>query len=258
MVSRTKKTKATSVSTPVFQETWLPGQKEYIPQYAQTWKDIFAGNLESPTAKMLQQTTGEAAMRETAQQRRAISGTRGMTPQAKAKAMSTLGGTAVSAMAKVAQDVWGASKEFLSAYSLTPPTVASGTSSASRSTGGGGWGVCCFIFCAAGLEDPDLEIVRRHKDEHHSPDSNVAQGYKRVAGWIGPSMVRSKFIKGVIRWLMVKPITHYVKAYYAGRELESIVFYPIMRGWVSFFALVGIVFGYYSWSKYWELGDLIK
>lgn len=253
MVSRTKKQK--SVSTPVFSETWLPGQKEYIPEFANTWKDIFAGKMDSPTAKMLQQTTGEAAMRETAQQRRSISGTRGLSTPAKAKAMSTLGQTATSAMAKVPQDIWGASKEFLSAYSLTPPTVASGT--ASRGSGGGGWGVCCFVLCASGMEDEDLEIVRRHKDEHHSPDSNVAQGYKRVARWIGPSMVRNKFIKGVVRWLMVKPITRYVKAYYAGRELERITFYPIMKGWVSFFGLVGVIFGYYPWSEYWKLGDLM-
>jgi hypothetical protein len=249
MVSSAKKTK--SVSTPVFQETWLPGQKEYIPGYANVWKDIFAGNLESPTAKMLQQTTGEAAMRETAQQRRSIAGTRGLTAPAKAKAMSTLGGTAVSAMAKVPQEIWGAAKEFLSAYSLTPPTVASGT--ASKSSGGGGWGVCCFIFCATDLDSHLLEMVSRFKDAHYNKLSPIAQGYKRLAIWIVPLMRRYPLVKKIVKALMVHPMSLYAKAFYEEDTLTQALLYPVARFWVSTYWGIGKVCGEQIWRRYFNL-----
>jgi len=234
MVSRTKKTK--SVSTPVFQETWLPGQKEYIPQFAQTWKDIFAGDLESPTAKMLQQTTGEAAMRETAQQRRSIAGTRGLTAPAKAKAMSTLGGTAVSAMAKVPQDIWGAAKEFLSAYSLTPPTVASGT--ASRTSGGGGWGVCSCENLRELNEGHLTDDLRQFRDEHYDRFGDVAYGYKRMSRWFVPLVRRHPIFKMVGRLILFLPLSKITEFHY-GRNRYGVIFFWIGKFWETVWRVTG-------------------
>jgi len=82
-------------SRPVFYETWFPGQKEYMGEYLQPMKEIYAGNYTSPQAKMMQQIIGEEAMAETAAQRSGIAGTRGMSTPAKAKAISKVGAGAV-------------------------------------------------------------------------------------------------------------------------------------------------------------------
>ena len=233
------KTKATkSVSVPVFKETWLPGQKEYIPEFANIWKDIFAGNLESPTAKMLQQITGEAAMRETAQQRRSIAGTKGMTAPAKAKAMSTLGGTAVSAMAKVPQDIWGAAKEFLSAYTLAPPTVTSGT--AGKTSGGGGWqaGICSCQNLRAVNEGVLIEDLQRFRDEHFSQDGDIAFGYYSMGLWFVPLVKRSKVIKQLGRIFFYHPLVKYTEFHY-DKNHYGVIFFWVAKFWEIFWKLTG-------------------
>lgn len=213
---KTKKT----VSTPTFQTTWLPGQEKYIPEFIDPWQKILAGDVSSPMAQMMQQITGEAAMRETAQQRRAISGTRGMTAPAKAKAVGGLGGTAVSAMAKVPQDIWAAAKDLLAQYSLTPPTVASGTAT----TGGGGTTVgCCFIFIAG--EGQLTQIVRRFRDEHYL-GTLVDPGYRWMAHLLVPLMQRSTLIKNIVRRLMTQPLTEYARWWYGKRSFS-------FGGWIA-------------------------
>lgn len=215
------KTKATtSTSTPVFKETWLPGQQGYVSEFVDPFKKILAGDLSSPMAQMLQQITGEAAMKETGRQRGAISGTRGLTAPAKAKAVSKLGGTAISAMAKVPQDIWGGAKELLSQYVLTPPSVAAGTTSETK--GGGGWS-CCFIFIAG--EGQLTQIVRRYRDEHYL-GTLVDPGYRWMAGLLVPLMQKSIFIKGMVRKLMTQPLTEYARWWYGERSFT-------MGGWIA-------------------------
>lgn len=233
------KTKGTkSVSAPVFKETWLPGQKEYIPEFAKVWKDIFGGKLDSPAAKMLQQITGEAAMKETAQQRRSIAGTKGMTAPAKAKAMSTLGGTAVSAMAKVPQDIWGAAKEFLSAYSLTPPTVSSGA--VSKSSGGGGFqaGLCSCQNLRAVNEGVLIADLQRFRDEHFSQDGDIAFGYYSMGLWFVPLVKRSKVIKQLGRIFFYQPLVKIAEFHY-GKNHYGIIFFWIGKFWETFWRVTG-------------------
>jgi len=212
----TKKTK----STPVFRETWLPGQQEAAGKFLSSIQDIYSGNLNSPIARMLQQTTGEAAMRETAQQRQAISGTKGMTAPAKAKAISGLGGTAAGAMAKIPQAIWQQAAEALQAYTTAAPTVASGT----KTSGGGGTSVgCCFIFIAG--EGELTRIVRRYRDEHYL-GTLVDPGYRWMARLLVPLMQKSILIKGVVRKLMTQPLTEYAKWWYGERSFT-------IGGWVA-------------------------
>jgi len=217
---QTKETKSTS--TPVFKETWLPGQQEYVTPFMTGLSEIYHGNLSSPLAKIMQQITGEAAMRETAQQRRSISGTRGMTAPAKAKAMSTLGQTGISAMAKVPQDMWSAAKEILAQYALTPPTVASGTASQTRGGGGVQMG-CCFIFIAG--EGEITQIVRRYRDEHYL-GTLVDPGYRWMASWLVPFMHRSLLVKNLVRQLMTSPLTEYARWWYGERPFN-------FGGWIA-------------------------
>lgn len=249
MGSRTKKTKGTS--SPVFDKTWFPGQESYIPEFIKQWKNIYAGNMDDPMAKMLQQNVGEAAMKETSEETKNLGGMRGVSAPAKAKIAGNLGEKKVAAMAKVPGDVWAVAKDIITQYTLTPPTVASGTTS--RTSGGGGWGVCCFIFCAADPDDNLLRMVRRFKDTYYSKLSPIAQGYKRLAIWIVPLMRRYPLVKKVVKALMVHPMSLYAKAFYEEDHLIQALLYPIARFWVSTYWVVGKVYGEKVWRRYFNL-----
>jgi len=239
MVSRTKGTK--SRSTPVFHETWLPEQKEYIPEFIGGWKDIFAGKMDSPMAKMLQQNVGEAAMRETGEQTKKLGGMKGISAPAKAKMIEELGGKGVSAMAKVPGDVWAAAKDILSQYALTPPTVASGT--ASRTSGGGGWGcLSCYILREANdgeLEEP----LRNFRDRHFPPGGTVDCGYKWMSKWLIPLMKRFNLIKQIVKLVILKPLTK-VSNWVDGGDINGYLYIPFSYFWIGVWSALGSILPY--------------
>lgn len=248
MVSRSKGTRATSVQTPVFK--YLPGQEELAPRMLSSFERIFKGDMSSPEAQAMSTIVGEAGMREAAQERRRISETRGMSTPARQRAVAGAGEGAVSTMARVPQEMWGKAAEFLSGYATQAP--ATGTAGSSRQTGGGGWGVCCFIFCAAN-EETELAYVRRYKDSFYNIDSTAANGYKLLAGWLVPKMFKYPLIKATIKWIMVKPMMMYAKYYYEGNEGRRRLFYPVAKFWSGVYSLVGWIGEKVSWTDYMRL-----
>ncbi len=252
MVSYSSPEKSQSTTTPVFK--YLPGQKEYLPQYASVWQDIFAGNLTSPTARMLQTTVGEAGMREAATQRRGISETRGMSTPARQRAVAGVGETAVKTMAGVPQEIWAKAAEWLGQYTLQAPATGAVTEAESKK--GAGFGVCCFIFCATDPTDELLQVIRRYKDSHFSKLSTVARGYKRLAIWLVPSMRRHNIVKQLIKYVMVHPMELYAKAYYDGETFKKTILSPIANFWVSIYWLVGKLYGEKAWVRYLRLKEV--
>src|SRR3972149_731365 len=93
-----------SDTAPVFK--YLPGQEGVASNLVSQFSDIFSGNMASPTARAMQNVVGEAGMREAAQERRRISETKGMSTPARQRAVAGAGGGAVSAMARVPQEMW--------------------------------------------------------------------------------------------------------------------------------------------------------
>jgi len=196
-----------SSSSPVFYESWLPGQKEYIPEYMNVWKDIFKGDLESPTAKMLQQITGEAAMRETAQERKRVSGTRGLTAPAKAKALAGVGTTGIEAMSRVPQSIWQQAQQILTQYALTPPQVAAGTEG---KTSGFQVGLCWVWTFFNGKDGAATERLRCYRDERFGKTSDISNGYRVMGRFMAPLMTKSQTIRLLVYLTIFKPLTRLV------------------------------------------------
>lgn len=99
---------------------------------------------------------------------------------------------------------------------------------------GGGGGGCCFIFIAShGTLDP---VVRRYRDEHMTVKNR--RGYCWLADRLVPLMGRSKWIKGIVGLVMVKPLTKYGKYHY-GYERVGIIFRPLRDMWLAVFTLLG-------------------
>lgn len=244
-----------SSTTPVFK--YLPEQEALAPRMVSSFEKIFRGDMSSPEAQAMSTIVGEAGMREAAQERRRIAETRGMSTPARQRAVTGAGEGAVSTMARVPQEMWGKAAEFLSSYSAQAPAVGQIGVSKTDPTKSFQGGLCCYNFIAAGSTGELLEYVRRYKDSHYDLDSMVAQGYKRLAMWIVPQMMKHNSIKALIKWVMVHPMELYAKAYYENNLFLQIFLYPLTRVWVSIYALLGTFYGLRSWQEYWDLREVI-
>jgi len=192
-----------SSSKPVFYETWFPGQKEYMGEFLQPMKDIFAGDYSTPQAQMMQQITGEAGMKETAAQRSQIAGTRGLSTPGKAKMISKVGSEAVSAAAAVPKTIWEMASKVLGQYALTPPSVSTGQKASSS-----GWNVLCWVWSYFnGVNGEDTNLVRAYRDSHFGRYSDVAQGYREMGKVMRPLLEKSPLIRVMVYYLIYKPIT---------------------------------------------------
>lgn len=221
-------------SRPVFQ--YLPGQLEYLPQYAQTWKDIFAGNMSSPTAQALQTAIGEAGMREAAQQRRQVSETRGLSTAAKQRLVGGMTEGVTKTMAGVPQEMFSMAAEWLGAYTLMPPAVGQYTS------GGGGTsvGICSCDNMRALNEGELLEVLRHFRDSHFAPLSDIDIGYKAMSEWFVPFVKSNKGAMWLGRKLLLIPLSK-VAQWVEGDEPTGFLYLPFAYFWVWFWKLYGRV-----------------
>lgn len=243
--------KSKSVTAPVFK--YLPGQEALAGRLTPAFEEILMGGMTSPMAQAMSTIVGEAGMRESAQERRRIAETRGISTPAKQRAVAAAGEGAVTTMARVPQELWQKAAEFLTSYSMQAPAVGQVGQARERSMTGG---VCCYVFVASDPTDELLEYVRQYKDAHYDVDSVVAQGYKRLATILVPLMRRYKFFKYFIKLIMVHPMELYAKAYYEDRLIPQIILYPFTRVWVSLYALFGVFWGLKGWQKYWGLKEV--
>ena len=90
----------------------------------------------------------------------------------------------------------------------------------------------CMIF-TEGWTRPLEEPVRRFRDEHYSDESYVAQGYKLMSQWLVPMILRSKFVRSLIRGLMLNPMSKCARYYYTS-DRKWIIYSPIALFWTIF------------------------
>jgi len=228
---------------------YFPGQKEYIPEFVSPLKSIYGGDFSSPVARILFNMTSEEGKKEEAAQRKKIAASTISTP-AKGKASAAVSTGAVEAAAKVPTTVWQMASNILKEYALQPPQF--GIGQFSKASGGGGWGVCCFIFCAA-TEEEDLAYVRRYKDTFFDIDSTGANGYKLLAHLLVPLMFKYPLVKAFIKWTMVKPMMEYAKCHYKGNNVKRRLFYPIAKFWSEVYSFVGWIGKQTNWTDYMRL-----
>lgn len=93
---------------------------------------------------------------------------------------------------------------------------------------------CCFIFIAShGYLHP---IVRRYREEKMTVRNR--RGYYWLADRLVPLMERSRFVKTMVAWLMVNPMTIYGK-YYFGINKYGFIFAPITSFWLRVYTILG-------------------
>jgi hypothetical protein len=96
-------------------------------------------------------------------------------------------------------------------------------------------GGCCFIFLEA--NDGVLNrIARRYRDEHGTLEQKI--GYKVLASVLVPLMRKKKWVKSLVRWLMVKPMIWAGKGFF-GEQPSGKIFYPFLYGWLKVFENIG-------------------
>ena len=98
----------------------------------------------------------------------------------------------------------------------------------------GGGGMCCFIFIEA--YGYLLPIVRQYRDEKMTPRNR--RGYYRLADKIVPWMQKSRRFKNTVKFFMTDPLVSYGNWYY-GKGRMGVVFYPVVKFWLTVFDLMG-------------------
>lgn len=90
---------------------------------------------------------------------------------------------------------------------------------------------CCFIF----LEATNGKLpwyVRVERDKYYEQLPRVATGYKKMAKWLVPLMQKYSFVKSLVNFIMVKPITKYGGWKHYVNEC-GILCYPFKAFWFT-------------------------
>lgn len=216
-----------------FQTMYAPAKQAIEDQYGIARENVLANtpmggglfdqltNVETARAGQLSQTVAQAVQDMVSK----AYGAAFQSPQTSVQALGI--------PAQIGQAAWGAAEQGAQARS----------------------NFCCFIFCATDPKDMLLEYVRQYKDSHYDIDSNVAQGYKRLALWLVPSMRRHQAVKKLIKFVMVHPMELYAQAHYEDKVWKKILLSPISKFWTLTYALIGNYYGLRGWMQYWRLID---
>jgi hypothetical protein len=117
------------------------------------------------------------------------------------------------------------------------PSIIGGAGSAIGGATSKG-GVCgCRIFTEDWTKELELPI-RRFRDEHFSPDSYVSKGYAKMSHWLVPLMMKSKFVRWIVRKIMLKPMSRFAKYYY-NKNLKANLYAPIGLFWTMVWDILG-------------------
>jgi len=98
-------------------------------------------------------------------------------------------------------------------------------------------GACCFIF----LESCDGQLpytVRKYRDLYYNTEPDIADGYKKMAGWLVPMMVKFGFVKSLVQELMTKPMVQY-GLYLEGLSTNGSQYKTANNFWLKAWKLIG-------------------
>lgn len=102
-----------------------------------------------------------------------------------------------------------------------------------------GWGAglnCCFIFLES-LNGRLPWYVRRGRDLFCSP--RRVNGYKWMASWLVPAMRRSRTVRMVVQWTMVKPFLTCGSWYFGAGSRFGWVARPVCEAWFKVWDWLG-------------------
>ena len=128
---------------------------------------------------------------------------------------------------------------------ITNDTSGQGQQSNSNFTWGTGGGVgCCWIVSTSYNGYPNGMLppfVRRGRDEHQTPEGY--RGYRKMAQWLVPRMMRSKLWMAGVNAVMVRPITWYGAWLYKQTNHTGYrwgwLFKPVFHGWLKTWKKLG-------------------
>ena len=250
MVNYSSPSSSKGYSIPIF----MPGQTASVQPFVSMFKPILAGDVTSPIARTLSNLSLSTAVQEGSKYLRQILGTPGITEPAKAELARKGTETTVTGAAGAPTEVWKSAFDVLNQYIFGAPD----TLSYSKAHGGSGVGVCCYVICASDPTDEMLAYVRAYKDAHYHISSNVARGYKRLATWLVPLMLKYPLFKRFIRFVMVAPMEKYARAFYEKDRFTLLSLTPIAKFWVATYWSVGNFYGLTEWTDYWKLHNLFE
>lgn len=124
-------------------------------------------------------------------------------------------------------------------------TSGQGQQSSSNFNWGAGTGVsCCWIVSTSynGYPNGVLPVfVRRGRDEHQTPEGY--RGYRKMAQFLVPRMMRNKAWMAMVNAVMVRPITWYGAWLYKEETHKGYrwgwLFKPVFHGWLKVWKKLG-------------------
>jgi hypothetical protein len=83
-----------------------------------------------------------------------------------------------------------------------------------------------------------LDDIRKFRDSHFYPGSDIDVGYKAMSEWFVPLVTNHRFLRKVGRALLYLPLARVAQWVYSDDNL-GFLFIPFAYGWVWFWKLYG-------------------
>lgn len=131
------------------------------------------------------------------------------------------------------QNIDTAQKQFFGASGVQQQALAQQPSTFEKGFGS----ICCFIMIEYYGHDKIPESVRMCRDYFYKKQPKTVRGYKKMASWLVPAMQKSKFVRSLVKYSMVIPLTQYSK-YLTGESKWKVVFKPF-KLWLNFWNFYG-------------------
>jgi hypothetical protein len=182
---------------------YLPGQSDYIGTFTDPLKQVYGGNLNNPTAQMMQGLAKNSADTQVASERSNIAKMPGLSVPAKAKLVGNASDASIKASAAVPGNVWQAAFQTLSQYALATPTLTTTTAG-----GGGSKGGLCWVWTYFdGHDGPDTIVMREYRDRMYGKGSDVDRGYKEMGRRWLPLVQRFTLVRLFFYLTIYVPLT---------------------------------------------------
>lgn len=142
-------------------------------------------------------------------------------------------GTQMFQPQKGSADVDTAQKQFFGASGVQQQALGAQPSTFEKGFGS----ICCFIMLEYYGQGKIPLSVRMCRDYYYSKRPNTVRGYKKMASWLVPAMQKSKFVRCLVKYSMVLPLTQYSK-YLTGESKWKVIFKP-SKFWLNIWNIYG-------------------
>jgi hypothetical protein len=114
-------------------------------------------------------------------------------------------------------------------------------------------GMSCFLFIES-ADDKELNELRAFRDTHFPRGSIVQKGYEKLSRLLIPLMRKSKLVRNIVGYTMVKPLIAFARWYY-GKNRYGRMFYPLAWMWRNIWWLCGefLPVKEYTWAEFYDL-----